>query len=328
MAPPPPNEGQRKDEEKNDVPTPSFSSWVGSLFERDVRNEIHDQLNDFGERKKQYEEEQKERKRLLEQHASSSSFPFPFFVPPGNGDRRDKHPFFFPPDSKQHNDDVEDAVGGFPRWQGGFDGHEEENGNRRWSPFENERDRRGEQQNIDDFQKEMQNFFDAAFTGGMMPPGGRQLGGNGGWTSSSSSTTVVSNSNGADYTMKQDSKNGARVDLKLPKNCRSENLSLEVLRDRPCMIRWRNKDEGVGDAANGVHNHTFRHRPSKAKKQEQTLELGDSVDCSRLSASLSEAQRTLTVEAPPRGRSGEEDRTSLSRSQSNDFPRLVNIEKK
>lgn len=326
MAPPPPDEGQRKDQEKNDDSKSSFSSWVGSWFERDMRNEIHDQLNAFDEQKKQYEEEQKERRRFLEQHASSSSFPF--FVPPGNGDRHDNHPFFFPPDSNQRNDDFEDYFNRFPRWQGGFDGHnDEDNGDRRWSPFEIDQDRRRQQQNIEDIHKEMQNFFEAAFTGGLMPPGGRQLGGNGGWTSSSSSTTVVSNSNGTSYTMKQDSKNGARVDLKLPKNCRSENLSLEVLRDRPCMIRLRNKDEGVSDATNGVHNHTFRHRPSRTKKHEQTLELGDSVDCSRLSASLSEARRTLTVEAPPIGGNGGEDRTSLSRSQSNDFPRSINIEK-
>ena len=75
----PPKENQTNNEQKDDDPNTSSSSWFGSWFERDMRNEIHEQLNAFDERKKQYEEEQEAQRRFFSKHASSS-FPFPFFV--------------------------------------------------------------------------------------------------------------------------------------------------------------------------------------------------------------------------------------------------------
>eukprot|EP00535_Pseudo-nitzschia_heimii_P013618 CAMPEP_0197195256 /NCGR_PEP_ID=MMETSP1423-20130617/30736_1 /TAXON_ID=476441 /ORGANISM="Pseudo-nitzschia heimii, Strain UNC1101" /LENGTH=339 /DNA_ID=CAMNT_0042648845 /DNA_START=125 /DNA_END=1144 /DNA_ORIENTATION=+ len=338
MAPPPSNNDQGKEEgnDNDDRDPPAPSSWFGSWFERDLRNEIHEQLNDFDEREQRYEEAQEERRRFFEQHASSS---FPFFFPPGNDDR------FGPPRSDDltrsktngHNgDEFDDFFGGFPRarWQGGFVGDESEDGRRSRSrsdgPFENEgnahRSQAQRDRGVKDFHREMQSLIETAFAGGMIPPshesGHHRGAGDRGWTSSSS-TTVVSNSNGTSYKMKQDSKNGARVDLSLPKSCPSEKVWVEVLQERPCLFRWRNKDaEDGGATSSSTHrNHQLG----------QVLELGDSVDCSKLSASISKARQTLTVEAPPIGRriNSEEDPSSLSQfQQPHAHPRPVPVTKK
>jgi len=321
----PPKENQTNNEQKDDDRNTSSSSWFGSWFERDMRNEIHEQLNAFDERKKQYEEEQEAQRQFFSKHASSS-FPFPFFVPP----ERDNTVNQEHPNSNKHRDSFEDFFGGrFPRphWQeDSNDGFEDGwhdpglfgNGNR---------NHQREQQSMEDLQREMQNMFEAAIAGGMFPPshgldGNNQK--NRGWTSSSSSTTVMSNSNGASYTMKQDSKNGARLDLKLPKNCDSKNVSLEILRDSPCLIRWRNNDESNNETSRETHRPSQRHRLPQPSQKEQVLELGNSVDCSRLSASISEARRTLTVEAPPKGRldsSGGGDQEQI-------YPRSIRVTKK
>ena len=340
MAPPPPssNENRGKEEGKDNNDDPPSSSWFGSWFERDLRNEIHEQLNAFDEQKQRYEEAQEDRRRFFDQHSSSS---FPFFFPPGNDDR------FGPPgrgDSTgsqtdgQHNnrDEFEDFFGGFPRgrWQGGFYGDESQDGSRRrrGDPFETDGTANNSQsqrdRGVEDLHREMQSLFEAAFAGGMMPPlhgNGHHRGGNNqGWTSSSS-TTVISNSNGTSYTMKQDSKNGARVDLRLPTSCPSDKVSVEVLQERPCLFRWRNKDAETSDTGGSSRrNHRFG----------QVLELGDSVDCSKLSASISKAKQTLTVEAPPierRINSSEEggEPSSLSHlRQPNGHPRPVPVTKK
>jgi hypothetical protein len=136
--------------------------------------------------------------------------------------------------------------------------------------------------------------------------------------------------------MKQDSRNGTRVDLKLPRNCESKNVSLEVLDDHPCRIRWRDNDlREKGDRSNS----SKRRANSNTKHQQkgQVLELGESVDCSRLSASISEAKHTLTVEVPPKGTPGsastgdEEEQSrllSLKHTNNNSYPRSVRVTKK
>lgn len=284
-------------------------SWFDSWFERDMFQDIHEQLNDFDKRKQQYEQEQEERRRFFQQQQQQqpSHAGFPFFLPPGTSQKR-------------HQEELEDFLGGrIPQWPppefGGPPNHrhdDEEEGQRRRqkqkqkreddfggrSPFDNER----QQESIEDLHREMQSLFEQAFAGGTMEP-------RGGWTSSS---TVVSSSNGTSYTMKQDSKNGARVDLKLPKNSTTENISLEVLREEPCLIRWKNNDD-------------LKER-KRTNKNGQVLELGNFVDCSKLSASISEAHRTLTVKAPPKGKQSEEaQRLSLK---PNSYPRPVRVTKK
>ena len=256
------------------------SSWFSSWFERDMRNDIHAKLNDFEERKEEYEEREKERRRFFQES-------------PG-------FPFFPSQQQQQHADDFEDFLGGrIPRWPppefgGQESNHEDERRNQQQQDFPDQ------QQSIEDLHREMQSLFEAAFAGGNLEPS------RGSWSSSS---TVVSSSNGKSYTLKQDSKTGARVDLKLPKNSTSENISLEVLKDRPCLIRWKNDS----------------NNETKGRKG-QVLELGNSVDCSKLSASISEARRTLTVKAPPMGKENE-DQKHLS-LKPNSYPRPINVTKK
>ena len=264
--------------ESNNDKDESSSSWFGSWFERDMRKDIHEQLNDFDERKKQYEEKQRERRRFFQQNGS---FPFGGFDP-----------------WQQQSNDFEDFLDGrIPRWP----------------PPELDGDRRRQhqqqhEQSMEDLHREMQSLFEQAFAGGNMNDTNSR---GGSWSSSS---TVVSSSNGTSYTLKQDSKTGARVDLKLPKNSTTDTLSLEVLKDQPCRIRWRdNPDE----------NETKRN--NRQRSNGQVLELGNSVDCSKLSASISEARRTLTVEAPPIGKQTNDQSLSLK---SNSYPRPVRVTKK
>lgn len=319
MAPSKDNDPRRQQDEES-----SSSSWFSSWFERDMRDEIHEQLNALDERKKHYEQAQEERRRFLQQHAASSAFPFPFFVPPEHDHNNNNSTGSSNNNGGGHWDDFEEFFGGRiprPRWQdhGAFDGEQTSSGDRRRgrSPWDSDvrENRQRDQESIEDLHREMQNMFEAAFGGGRMPPQGGTRSGS--WTSSS---TVVSSSNGTSYTMKQDSQNGARVDLQLPKHCQSENLSLEVLRDSPCLIRWKNHNHKDDD------DDTARPRSGRSPN-EQILELGNSVDCSRLSASISEAQRTLTVQAPPRGRDGDEEERTLSLKPSS-YPRPVRVTKK
>ena len=280
------------EEDPNQSSTPSSSSWFGSWFERDMRGDIHEQLNAFETRKKEHEKAQQERLRFLEQQQQQQHYPsnHPF-------------PFFFPSDH-QTEQEFEDFWNGAPRWRqsegsGGGDKQEKWRHRRR----REQQQQQQQQQGIEDLHKELQSLFEAALS-----PSNT----NTGWTSSS---TMVSTSNGTSYTMKQDSKNGARVDLKLPKNCRSENVSLEVLRDEPCRIRWKNNNN------NNMKKNNHQHQNAK---HGQVLELGNSVDCSRLSASISEAHRTLTVKAPPRGN----DKDRQLSLKPNTYPRPINVTQK
>mmetsp|Transcript_15129 Transcript_15129/g.42070 ORF Transcript_15129/g.42070 Transcript_15129/m.42070 type:complete len:367 (-) Transcript_15129:1618-2718(-) len=303
------------------------SSWFGSWFERgDMRDEIHEQLNQFDERKKRYEEELEERRRVWQ-----SSFPFPFFgSPPDPSDRTNGNH-----NGNGNGNQWEEFFGGShgPGHPFGREGFEDFSGNHR-NHHHHQRHHKNDddgdddddeyERNIHEIHREMQNLFETAFAGsGMMPPpevGQGKSAGNRipfGSLSSSSSTTVVSSANGTSYRMQQDSRNGARIDVQLPRDksrdkqsdrCLDRDVTLEVLHERPCVIQWRkpqqrSSDRGAGGDDNRGDQDWRRRplqRPWEQQGNQQVLELGDSVDCSKLSASISEASNILTVEAPIR----------------------------
>ncbi len=69
----------------------------------------------------------------------------------------------------------------------------------------------------------------------------------------------------------QETPSGVQLDVQFPQE--PKNLAVEVLQEYPCVVQWRNGND-------------FQDR----------ARLGDSIDCSRISASL--AKNTLTVQAP------------------------------
>lgn len=281
----PPNENPKDDGNP--------SSWFGSWFEgNDVRNEIHEQLNHFEERKKRHEEAMEERRKFLE----SSSFPFPpFFGPRSSSSRRPSH--------RQDGTDRDKG-----KWEDFFGGTDDEPPHhRRHHPkAANAANAANNHRNeMEDLHREFQRFFESAlFPTEDSPTGSRYF--------SSSSTTVVSDSNGTSYRMQQDSRTGTRIDVQLPSHCRNNKdsttfVAVEVLQERPCVVQWRHQKQHGND-------------DQESKKQTQAMELGNAVDCSKLSATL--AQNVLTLRAPPVTDSGTE--TSSPR---NGRPRPVPVSK-
>ena len=350
MSPPSSSNENQKEENGNST------SWFGSWFEgSDVRNDIHEQLNDFDERKKRYEEDLQERQRFLYRS------PFQSFFPPANDNNINNNN-----SSNNSNNAWEECFGSghdHPRRHSDSRTHEyfEDNNTNSSSSSTNDCDRnRNTNTNgnidIDEIHREMQNMFETAFAGsGILSPKRENDNDNlnskrGGWnnsssrmpfTTSSSSTSVVSNSNGSSYRMQQDSRMGARIDVQLPrKNSSSNNstiddITLEVLKEHPCVIQWgRNNDGNNNNSGENDWRQRRRRQPNK-----QMVELGDSIDCSKLSASISEARNTLTVEAPirrrhsnHRSRNGEEEESlSLSltqrQQQQQQSPRSVTVSK-
>lgn len=70
---------------------------------------------------------------------------------------------------------------------------------------------------------------------------------------------------------RQETPSGVQMEVQFPKE--ADNVAVEVLQEYPCVVQWRN-----------------------GKDFQDQARLGDSIDCSRLSASL--ARNTLTLHAP------------------------------
>jgi hypothetical protein len=279
----PPNENP-KDDDGNP------SSWFGSWFEgNDVRNEIHEQLNQFEKRKKRHEEAMEERRKFLEQQ---SSFPFPPFFGARNSPHRHRD------ESDREKENWEDFFGGPDK--------EPPHHPKAANAAANANNHRNE---MEDLHREFQRFFESALFPTEDPRTGSR-------SFSSSSTTVVSNANGTSYRMQQDSRTGTRIDVQLPSHHRnnednSTTIAVEVLQEHPCVVQWRHQKQ--------------QHPNNKdSKRRTQALELGNAVDCSKLSATL--AQNVLTLRAPPVIDGGENE-TSSPRNTRNGGPRPIPVSK-
>jgi len=276
------------DDDGNNKSSKSSSSWFSSWFSRDnddMRNEIHEKLNQFDERKRLHEQ------KLMEQQRHMSQF-----LPPS----------FFPTPPGAEGEDSFSSTGRSTRVGGSND----KNGNSDKNPF---RDFGHNFSNIDDIHREMQDFFDAAMMDRFMKPDNDNNAlddlfnspessnkGRPRWTSSSSST-VISSSNGSSYQIHQDSRSGAQINIQLPKenNENNKDVTVEVLHERPCVIQWAKtsskRDETSGEEVLDLKKGNKR---KQAKQQQHLIELNDFIDCSKISASISEVNNTLTVKAP------------------------------
>jgi hypothetical protein len=131
-------------------------------------------------------------------------------------------------------------------------------------------------------QQEMEEFFEAAGLGGIAnhPPQ---------WTTSSSSSSSSTSSSfrgqqgGRYQMMRKENQHGVQIDVQFPRAIDAESVAVEVLQESPCVVQWGNASnkDGAGRA--------FQDR----------ARLGEAIDCSKLSASISSAQKNmLTVKAP------------------------------
>lgn len=156
---------------------------------------------------------------------------------------------------------------------------------------------RGHQPTTSSIQQEMEEFFESAGLGGLASPPPQ-------WTSSSSSSSSSSfRGQGGHYQMmRKENQNGVQIDVQFPRAINAETVAVEVLQESPCVVQWRNASPKEG-------GREFRDR----------ARLGEAIDCSKLSASISSSQDTLTVKAP---------RYSSSTASGQPKPRLVPVTEK
>jgi hypothetical protein len=130
-------------------------------------------------------------------------------------------------------------------------------------------------------QQEMEEFFESAGLGGIPQ-----------WTSSSTTSSSTSSSfrgqgGGRYQMMRKENQNGVQIDVQFPRAIDPNSVTVEVLQESPCVVQWRNINASSEDGKSG--RALFRDR----------ARLGESIDCSKLSASISSAQNNmLTVKAP------------------------------
>jgi hypothetical protein len=101
---------------------------------------------------------------------------------------------------------------------------------------------------------------------------------------SSSSSTMMSSSSSSSVTVRQSSRDGAQIDVQLPRNSKIESVMVDVVQEFPCVVQYR--VESGGPKKNG-------NRPVQDR-----VRLGENIDCSKVSASLSASRNLLSVTAP------------------------------
>ena len=138
-------------------------------------------------------------------------------------------------------------------------------------------------------QQEIEEFFESAGLGGIANHHPFSTS-----SSSTSSSTISSfrglGGSGHYQVMRQENQNGVQIDVQFPRAIQPETVAVEVLQESPCVVQWSNTASN-SSAAHGTPASTFRDR----------ARLGNSIDCSRLSASIASAQNknnVLTVKAP------------------------------
>lgn len=136
------------------------------------------------------------------------------------------------------------------------------------------------------FQQEMEEFLESAGFGGLQTP--HQPWGTAGGGATSSSSSTFRTSNGHYQTMRKEDRNGVQIEVKFPRKIEPEAVNVEVLQEFPCVVQWRNHSGAAAAPAGDNKNREFRDR----------ARLGESIDCSKLSASINSARNTLVVKAP------------------------------
>mmetsp|Transcript_20042 Transcript_20042/g.37456 ORF Transcript_20042/g.37456 Transcript_20042/m.37456 type:complete len:131 (-) Transcript_20042:54-446(-) len=102
--------------------------------------------------------------------------------------------------------------------------------------------------------------------------------------------------------IRQSTRDGARIDVQLPHGSAMEDASVDVVQEFPCVVQYR-VVQGNGDGKSGSSHRTSTRTGTNTSTTSATIQnripLGEYIDCSQLSASISEARNMLTVKAPP-----------------------------
>jgi hypothetical protein len=121
-------------------------------------------------------------------------------------------------------------------------------------------------------------------------------------SSSSSSSSVV---------VRESTRDGFHMQVKLPHDVSVEDVAVDVVRESPCEIQYRvgNSNQNGGDGSIIVDD---GRRGMRTRPVQKRVRVGDYIDCSNLSASISEAQKMLTVTAPVKAPSSQEQQKARS----------------
>eukprot|EP00934_Nitzschia_sp_Nitz4_P006778 Nitzschia sp. Nitz4//scaffold139_size61406//50934//51644//NITZ4_006467-RA/size61406-processed-gene-0.87-mRNA-1//-1//CDS//3329535873//6768//frame0 len=106
------------------------------------------------------------------------------------------------------------------------------------------------------------------------------------WSSQSTSSPFMFGSS-TSMRMQQDSKNGTRLEVTLPRRTTVEDLSVQVVQEHPCLIQWSGK----------LVNSSRRQQEEGLPFRDQ-MALGGYADCSRIQATFSASQNALVIQAP------------------------------
>jgi hypothetical protein len=126
-------------------------------------------------------------------------------------------------------------------------------------------------------EKELQDFFDKMMGDEMMSSSS---------SSSSTSRIMTSSWSGSSVTVRQSARDGAQIDVQLPRDSKIENVAVDVVQEFPCVVQY--KVESNTDGKNRIGSRPLQDR----------VRLGENIDCSKVSASLSATRNMLTVKAP------------------------------
>jgi HSP20 family molecular chaperone IbpA len=100
-------------------------------------------------------------------------------------------------------------------------------------------------------------------------------------STSSSSRRVFSS--GTSVSIRESSLDGAQIDVQLPRGSSMDDVAVDVVQEYPCVVQYR--------IANGEKEKGFQPLQNQVR-------LGEYIDCSKVSASVSSARNILTVKAP------------------------------
>ncbi|KAG7374076.1 Hsp20/alpha crystallin family protein [Nitzschia inconspicua] len=105
-------------------------------------------------------------------------------------------------------------------------------------------------------------------------------------TSMSSTSTRKIFSSGSAVSIRESSLDGAQIDVQLPRGS-SHAVSVDVVQEYPCVVQY-----SIDRSENGGTN------KMRGQSQSNQVRLGEYIDCSKISASISKAQGLLTIKAP------------------------------
>lgn len=122
---------------------------------------------------------------------------------------------------------------------------------------------------------------------------------------STSSRTFISSSS---MKFRQDSKDGAQLEVTLPKGTNLDEVTVHVIQEYPCVVQWRgsvapNNNDRNGSSRWGIFGRSGGSQQNEREEShpqhfQDQIVFGEGIDCSKLAASLSASRKVLSVQAP------------------------------